>query len=429
MRPARLALAFALMIALDVNVCSSLWYQNSGDCGATNYVNFTGKQFNTGWNYSSGASMFLYENLAVSPNGTLFTADNVGGLVGITAVSSKGKVLWRSKALGTGWLSNLIHDPQTSTIVVAGVNIDYSNSTLFNINANNGKIRWGKAYSEIRTSTSLSMSNVTNAVYLGDYDNKNIIAVSLKDGSVMWNKTGLIGVYEDQPTGVSCDGKTVFLPTDVNGGGPSNGTGTIIAYAADTGKELWSTATNFSIYGGFACGGGILVGLVGDLGPGGDGIFAISVADGTLLWKMDTLCKCMFYGGTSGPVVDKEGNSYFSCGNQVYSIDSKGNKRWFSSIFGKEKNNTCGSWSPSLHPKGFVYFIHSNKTVMYSLSTTDGSVASIYKGSTNTTQFTYPPILVGEKFFYVVMGSPTVKSMKFKNEFNERSFSFHHTNG
>lgn len=412
MNSAAFTLALVLLLVITGNLSPSAWYQMNGDCGQTNYVNFTGKQFSIGWNFTTKTS-YMYGNMAVAPNGSLFVVDQVGNFQGITAISAKGKILWHSEALGD-LLSNILLDASSSTIIVAGIAISNNNSTLFNINTRNGKTRWKKTYTEIRTCTYLSMSNASKAVYLGDYDNKNIIAVKMKDGSIMWNNTGLIGVYEEQPTGMSCDGKTVFLPTDVNGGGPSKGKGTIVAYAASTGKTLWSTSTNYSIYGGFACGNGILFGLVGGLGPGGDGIFAINVTNGTLLWKMDTLCKCIYYGGTSGPVVDAQGNGYFSCGNQMFSLNSKGKKRWASPIFGSKKNNTCGGWSPSLHPKGYVYFIHSNKTVMFSLSTADGSVANIYKGSTNTSQFTYPPILVGEKFMYAVLGSPTVKSIKLK---------------
>ena len=386
----------------------------NADCGSTNYVNYTGKQFSTGWNFTSGT--YTYRSLAVGPNGKLFVVDMDGLSTVIAAVSPAGKVLWRTKPLGDV-LSNIIHDPVSAALVVAALSINYNNSTLYSINAQNGKFLWKKVYPEIGTSTLLSMSNATNAVYLGDYDYKNFIAVSLKDGSVMWNKTGLASLYEDQPTGVSCDGKTVFLPTDVNGGGPSNGTGTIIAYAADTGKELWSTATNFSIDGHFACSNDTLFGLVGDLGPGGDGIFAVNITSGSLLWRMDTLCNCKnFSDGTRGPAVDGKGNAYYSCGNQMYSVDKGGNKRWVSSMYDKGKLNTCEGLPPSLDPKGFAYFIHSNHSVMFTLSTADGSFVNSYKVGTNTTEFNHPPILVGEKFIYLLSGAgvATVKAIKSK---------------
>jgi outer membrane protein assembly factor BamB len=390
------------MISLNVKLSSSTWSQMNSDCGSTNYVNFTGKQFKPGWNFTSGT--YTYRTLAVSNSGKLFMVAEVGLKAGITAISAQGKVLWTSKPLGDV-LSNIIHDTASTTIVVVGISDDYNNSTLYNINSQNGKIRWKKMYPEIATSTLLSWSNATNAVYLGDYDYRNFIAVSVKDGSVMWNKTGLAPLYEDQPTGVSCDGKAVYLPTDVNGGGPSNGTGTIIAYAADSGKKLWNTATNFSIDGHFASGNGILFGGIGNLGPGGDGMFALNATNGSLLWAKDSLCTCKnFSQQTSGPAVDGSGNAYFSCGNQMYSVDSKGNKRWISAMFGKDKLNTCMGLPPSIDPKGYVYFIHSNNSAMYSLSTADGSVVSAYHVGSNTTEYSHPPILLGEKLIYLVTG-------------------------
>ena len=58
--------------------------------------------------------------------------------------------------------------------------------------------------------------------------------------------------------------------------------------------------------------------------------------------------------------------------------------------------------SPSLHPKGIVYFIYSNATASFitSLSTKDGSRIKEY----SVVQLGYlePPIIVGDSFMYLV---------------------------
>lgn len=72
--------------------------------------------------------------------------------------------------------------------------------------------------------------------------------------------------------------------------------------------------------------------------------------------------------------------------------------RWLSNKFG---NSTLGSVTPpSIHPDGFVYFIHQNGTVVYRLATKDGSLNKTY--SVPELGYFEPPILVGSKFVYVV---------------------------
>ena len=407
-------LALALVFISSSNFCTASWFQSNTDCGASNYVDFSGKTFTTGWNYI--AAWDEYKKVAVARDGSLFlVADNDNER--ITAVSAQGKTLWKSEPMGIFKdFVDLLYNPASSSVIVSQILPNNTQGVLYNIDSQTGKTRWKKMYPEIQSRTRMSLSTVTNAVYLASRDNQSLVAFNLKDGSVMWKKTGqVLNVTMRQPMGVSCDGKILFLPTNTNReetpqlARKSN----IVAFAADTGNQLWSVQTNFSEDGNLACSNNILFGTVGTMSPGEDSIFAINIADGSLLWRIPSLCKCSFEVATSGPVADKDGNAYYSCGNQVYSVDANGNKRWSSKIFGSETYNTCDAYNPSIHPSGYVYFVHSKNTEMYALSTKDGSLVSTYTAEDRI--FISPPALVGKELLYVGEGadfSMTVESIK-----------------
>ena len=96
-----------------------------------------------------------------------------------------------------------------------------------------------------------------------------------------------------------------------------------------------------------------------------------------------------------------------SCGNRVFAVNSNGTVFWQSQQFG-----TSGypfdiqlKLSPSIHPKGLLYFIDASTTKLIALSTADGSLVKIYPipelAATDNGCFE-PPIIVGDEFVYVI---------------------------
>ena len=61
--------------------------------------------------------------------------------------------------------------------------------------------------------------------------------------------------------------------------------------------------------------------------------------------------------------------------------------------------NIYFSISPSLHPKGLVYFIHSNESVLISLCIQDGSLHKMYDIA--SLGYLEPPIIVGDNLVYL----------------------------
>ena len=86
-----------------------------------------------------------------------------------------------------------------------------------------------------------------------------------------------------------------------------------------------------------------------------------------------------------------------SCGNQAYSVYPNGSLRWISEVYGEP--NPYFSISPSLHPGGLLYFIHSNESVLIALSTQDGLLHKWYE--ITSLPYFEPPIIVGDSMIYL----------------------------
>lgn len=90
--------------------------------------------------------------------------------------------------------------------------------------------------------------------------------------------------------------------------------------------------------------------------------------------------------------------SLHSCGNQAYSVYPNGTLRWISDAI---ENSTLNSVnSPSIHPAGYIYFIHNDDTKVITLSAKDGSLYKVY----DIKQLGYlePPILLGNQMMYLL---------------------------
>ena len=91
---------------------------------------------------------------------------------------------------------------------------------------------------------------------------------------------------------------------------------------------------------------------------------------------------------------------YCSCGNKVYSVNADGSLRWISKEYGPTPPNYGVLPSPSIHPKGYVFIIHYNHTIVLAFSTVDGSLYKSY--DIPHLLYLEPPILVGDALMYLM---------------------------
>lgn len=82
----------------------------------------------------------------------------------------------------------------------------------------------------------------------------------------------------------------------------------------------------------------------------------------------------------------------------MFSIFPNGSLRWISKAIGNATQNSVTT--PSIHPDGYVYYIHNNQTKVVVLSTKDGSLHKEY----NVVELGYlePPILLGREVMYLL---------------------------
>ena len=87
----------------------------------------------------------------------------------------------------------------------------------------------------------------------------------------------------------------------------------------------------------------------------------------------------------------------------MFSVFPSGNIRWKSKLFGNIPDKVHYANTPSIHPDGHVYFINSNYSTLFVLSTEDGSVVKSYNITCQYLDcvYTQPPIIVGSVFLYL----------------------------
>lgn len=86
----------------------------------------------------------------------------------------------------------------------------------------------------------------------------------------------------------------------------------------------------------------------------------------------------------------------------MFSIFSDGKLRWKSKQFGDNSGSVFNyAVPPSLHPNKLVYFINTNSSALFALSTKDGSLVKSYNITHELFYYVQPPIVVGSKVLYL----------------------------
>ena len=76
-----------------------------------------------------------------------------------------------------------------------------------------------------------------------------------------------------------------------------------------------------------------------------------------------------------------------------------GTLRWISDAIGNSTLNSVNS--PSVHPGGYIYFIHNDDSKVVALSAKDGSLHKAYDIA-EPLGFLEPPILLGNQMMYLI---------------------------
>ena len=375
----------------------------NSDCGATNYVNFKGKAFHSGWSYPVGND-FHY---VASTQGTLFVQSSK-----VVALSTSGEKLW--EVSGKGWTFNsddLVYHEGTDTLVMGWWNTDLPDVVV----AMKGKSRktiWKNEHNDDISTEPITLLNRQNAIVVVSNDGSSgdyIAALDLVDGSLLWNVTSdLPDFYDPTRTSVLCDGKAMLFRYSTPGG--SDG---LNAYDSRTGQFKWRVPVPYG-YKQLASSEDVIYMTYSPSCTDADVVMGVHPASGTTLWRILSPCECNGYlsgtHGTAGPAVDKRGNAYFSCGNRAYSLDARGLVRWITPVFNDNWNPCDRALAPSYHPAGFVYLTPTTpESVLYVLSGHTGKIVHTY----HLSGVEYSSIiLMGNEFIYLIGTNVTTIRME-----------------
>eukprot|EP00731_Ephydatia_muelleri_P034084 Em0047g3a len=303
---------------------------------------------------------------------------------------------------GNAYLTNVVLADWVQLVIVGASWVEGNTYLqIVALHAQNGSVAWTSLQNDLYHSTSICVSQTSNAVYLGGFDKRTFAALSLKDGSLLWENRDiyLLGLFMQTKIGSRSSGvdeEVVLLPTDPFDG--SGGKGRLFSYELDSsGKTYWSVDVGFDEGALFAFSTfGVIFGFDGTGGgAGGMKTFGINASRGDVIFSNFGFCNPVAQ--NSGPAVDIYGYAYYSCGNQAYSVYPNGSLRWISEVYGEP--NPYFSISPSLHPGGLLYFIHSNESVLIALSTQDGLLHKWYE--ITSLPYFEPPIIVGDSMIYL----------------------------
>lgn len=393
-----MGLKVALVFHVTLLSSAYCWTQQYGDTASTNYVPYQGS-ISSGWNYTT-PPFVSQTSPAVSKEGTIFYPLRAT----VVAILSNGTILWTSGVApnGNAYLTNVVVAEWVSLVIVGASWVEGDTyMQVVALHVQNGSTAWTSQQNDLYHSTTISISQTTNSVCLGGFDKGVFAALSLEDGSVLWQKSNiyLVGLFMQTKIGfwgTGTDEEMVLLPTDpFNGAG---GKGGLFSYQLDSsGKTYWSVDVGFDEGALFAFSAfGIIFGFDGTGGGvGGMKTFGINATSGDIIFSNFGFCNPIIQ--NSGPAVDFMGYAYYSCGNQVYSVYPNGSLRWISEVYGEP--NRYFSISPSLHPRGILYFIHSNESALIALSTQDGSFHKLYE--IVPLPYLEPPIIVGDSMIYL----------------------------
>ena len=420
--------ALLLLILASQSVLGS-WNQQFGDSQSTSYVKVSSNVPHIpGWNmtfhsylFESQGSLKVY-NPAVSEKGVIFLPVGFFGSVTVAAVDPTGHLLWSTGVSDSCESStNVIYSQKRKQVYLA---CGYSEQLNFTIDvyfvhalsAISGKQLWSQKVPSGHATKLLSLSDEHDAIYYfgaeNEYANTTqwcLLYLSLKDGSVTSNNNDHCDNFETDgetqiKVGGSPTGKDMFLSLD----GVYNA---LYGWSTSSAQSLW----NFKVpkrtfldynYISYAFSNGVIYASSSYLEwetsrPNGYYVFGLDV-EGSLLFNVTGYCTNTST-VISPPVVDSQGYAFYSCGNQIFSIDSKGTLRW-------KSTNVSASYSvgnpplpPSLNEqKGYLYLVGEQSAITI-LDMHDGSVlGTIHYKVPEKSQVVHPPIAVGDVAMYVI---------------------------
>ena len=162
------------------------------DCGVTNYVNYKGKAFRSGWSYFVGID-FQY---VVSTQGTLFVQSSK-----VVALSPSGEKVWEVNR--DGWTSfnsdDLVYHEGTDTLAMGWWYTKLPNVVVA-MKGKSGKTIWENENNDFDSTGPITLLNRQNAIVVVscntlDSSKDYLVAFELGDGSFLWNATDLPFFY------------------------------------------------------------------------------------------------------------------------------------------------------------------------------------------------------------------------------------------
>ena len=302
-------------LALHVLLLSSTaycWSQQYGDAASTNYVPYQGPVI-VGWNYTTPPFPSL-KSPAVSSEGTIFYPLRSN----VVAILSNGTILWNGGVApdGNAYLTNVVLADWVQLVIVGASWVEGNTYLqIVALHAQNGSVAWTSLQNDLYHSTSICVSQTSNAVYLGGFDKRTFAALSLKDGSLLWENRDiyLLGLFMQTKIGSRSSGvdeEVVLLPTDPFDG--SGGKGRLFSYELDSsGKTYWSVDVGFDEGALFAFSTfGVIFGFDGTGGgAGGMKTFGINASRGDVIFSNFGFCNPVAQ--NSGPAVDIFGYAYY----------------------------------------------------------------------------------------------------------------------
>ena len=228
------------------------WTQQYGDQYSSSYTEYIdSNQFRPGWNITT-QEFVSQTSPSVNDYGELYYPLRTY----VIAIAPNGTTIWKTGVSpnGNSYLTNTLYSKTHNFVIVGSTWVE--GETYFQfvaINASSGGVVWTKMLNELYHPTSISLSNVADAVYVAGYDKSSFAAVKLSDGSMLWEKRHIyqVGIFMQTKVGEGANinsnskagrgsflqgqkkGEVVLLPTDPWNG--MSGRGRLFAYSTARG--------------------------------------------------------------------------------------------------------------------------------------------------------------------------------------------------
>lgn len=379
------------------------WTQQFVDAASSSYIPYTGS-ITIGWRYISqrGSSPYYKPlNPCVTEEGNVFYPLQSR----VLAISPQGMVYreYDVQHINAEYyleLSNTIYSEKHKIVLVAasGTTQQQDGETLVRLSTLDVKsdsIKWHVDNIE-PLSRPILLSETHNSVYV--MAGRTLIAFSLTDGKSLWSN--VLGSLIDSPIPLKIgtlpdNGRGIIIIPTV----PGVNNGVLIALDASTGNTIWTKSLGFNYDGGFTLSPtGVVYGCTGlfpDVAHGKQ-INILDASSGKILYNGEGYCTDSERPMT--PSADQDGNGYYNCGNQIFSVYSNGSLRWKSKVFGKQE--LPPHINPAIHPDGTIFYVTINGTTIVTFSAVDGTIIKTYSGREDV-EMVQPPILVGDKYMYI----------------------------